>query len=84
MKASGVAEKISKHQVDEFYIYFGEKTIGDILKEIGLTQEDIASGLSENLYLYLENSEFRQYYKSRIEDRLKNFYSTDEVVKLLG
>ena len=84
VKASGVAEKISKHQIDEFYIYFGEKTIGEILKEIGLTQEDIASGLSENLYLYLENSEFKQYYKSRIEDRLKNFYSTDEVVKLLG
>ncbi len=84
LKVSGVAEKISKYQLDEFYLYFGEKTIGEIFKEIGLSEEDVASGLSENLYLYLENSEFREYYKARIEDRLKNFYSTDEVVKLLG
>ena len=84
LKASGIVKKISKLQFDEFYVYFGEKTIGEILKEIGLTQEDIASGWSENLYLYLENSEFREYYKTRIEDRLKNFYSNDEVVKLLG
>lgn len=83
-KHSGLAQKYSMEQINEFYIYSGDKTFSEIYKEIGISKEGIANGLSESLSHYLESDDLKSYYRNRVEQRIRIFYQSDEVKKILG
>ncbi len=83
-KQSGVAQKYSMEQINEFYQYFGDKTISEIFKEMGISNEGIASDLSENLSQYLQTDDLKNYYRNRLQERIRNFYQSEEVKKILG
>ena len=68
----------------EFYQYFGDKTISEIFKEIGISNEGIANDLSEGLSQYLETDDLKSYYKNRLEERIRNFYQSEDIKKIIG
>jgi hypothetical protein len=83
-KTSGLTEKYSMEQFNEIYLYFGDKTISDIFKEFGVTKEGIANDISESITLFIDTDDFKIYYKSRIDERIRNFYKSEAVEKLIG
>jgi hypothetical protein len=83
LKSKGFVEKVAFHQLNEFYLYFGEKSIAAILEEIGISKEEIADGLSEGMFIYLDNQELREYYRIRVKDRLSGFYMSTKVQNLI-
>ena len=83
LKQSGFAERIIIHQLNEFYLYFGDKTTESILKEVGIPREEISESLSEYLFHYLDNSEFREFFKVRLSKKYSDFYNSEAVIQII-
>ncbi len=82
LKSKGFVEKVAFHNLNEFYSYFGERSIGSILEEVGVSESEISDLLSEGMSIYLDHQDLREYYKTRVKERLSNFYMSSKIQDL--
>ncbi|MDX1958138.1 MAG: hypothetical protein SFU98_06170 [Leptospiraceae bacterium] len=74
---SGLMENWILSSIEIIYNEFENKTYSEILEESGISKEFVSKEISLALFKTLDNDTIREYYKQRLEARLKEFYSLE-------